>query len=180
MASPSASRVVVLLVGLALLVAGCGGGDEQGDDTSETTASSTEPRTAEPTATTTGVLEPVLLPLTFDGESCTYEGPPEIPPGTAELVFVNESEGRAAVNMVIVDDGYTIQDVIDDLGPEPSTGHHPPWTRELPGVWRPIAAGESHNWEGDLDPGLYAAVCAQTSPLGVWFGFGLTVGVDPG
>ncbi len=76
--------------------------------------------------------------------------------------------------MVILDEGKTIQDMIDDLGPEPSTGHHPSWTHEL-GTWRSIAAGESHHWEGDLEPGLYAMVCASTSPLGVWFGTGLTV-----
>jgi hypothetical protein len=76
--------------------------------------------------------------------------------------------------MVSIDDGYTIQDVIDDLGPEPSTGHHPPWTREL-GTWKTTEHGESHYWEGDLEVGLYAMVCARLSPIGVWFGTGLTV-----
>jgi hypothetical protein len=73
-------------------------------------------------------------------------------------------------------DGYTIQDVIDDLGPEPSTRHHPSWTREVFGVWRATESGETHRWEGDLEPGTYALVCAQLSPLGAWFGAGFDVG----
>ncbi len=156
------------------MFAACGGGDET-VDTVETTSTSSEPSTTEATTTTTAeTVEPVLLQLTFDGVSCTYEGPTELTPGPVELLFYNESEGSAATNMVSIDEGYTIQDVIDDLGPEPSTGHHPSWTREL-GTWRSIVPGESHHWEGDLEMGLYAMVCARLSPLGVWFGTGLTV-----
>lgn len=167
-------RVPALLALLALLLAACGGGDEA-VDTVETTSTSFEPSTTRPTTTTTALaVEPVLLQLSFDGESCTYEGPTGLSPGPVELVFYNESEGFAATNMVSIDEGYTIQDVIDDLGTEPSTGHHPYWTHEL-GTWRSTVPGEQHRWEGDLETGLYAAVCAQTSPLGVWFGFGLTV-----
>jgi hypothetical protein len=76
---------------------------------------------------------------------------------------------------VSIDEGYTIQDVIDDLGPEPSTGTQPYWTTGLRGMWRETAPGESHHWEGDLEGGLYAMVCARLSPSGVWFGTGLTV-----
>lgn len=159
---------------MILLFAACGGGDEA-VNTAEPTSTSSEPSTTEATTTTTAdAVGPVLLQLTFDGGSCTYDGPTELTPGPVELVFYNESEGSAATNMVSIDEGYTIQDVIDDLGPEPATGHHPPWTHEL-GTWRSTAPGERHQWEGDLEAGLYAAVCAQTSPLGVWFGFGLTV-----
>jgi hypothetical protein len=124
--------------------------------------------------TTADAVEPVLLELTFDGESCTYEGPTELSPGPVELRFYNESEESAATNMVSIDEGYTIQDVIDDLGPEPSTRFIPYWTREL-GTWRSTEPGERHHWEGDLEMGLYAMVCARLSPLGVWFGTGLTV-----
>jgi hypothetical protein len=124
---------------------------------------------------TAATVEPALIQLTFDGERCTYEGPTELIPGSVELFFHNESDGPAATNMVSIDEGYTIQDVIDDLGPEPSTGHHPSWTREIAGTWRTTAPGESHRWEGDLEMGLYAMVCARLSPLGVWFGTGLTI-----
>lgn len=112
------------------------------------------------------------LNLTFDGESCTYEGPTELKAGPVELVFLNESEVTAAANLVIHDEGYTVQDGIDEIGAEPSTGHHPSWTTEISGVWRSTGAGESHHWEGDLEPGIHIMVCARLSPLGVWFGTG--------
>lgn len=121
-----------------------------------------------------GTTDDGSLHLAFDGDNCTYDGPTDLVPGPVELVFHNDSDDWAAVNMVVLDEGYTIQDVIDDLGPEPSTGHHPPWTHEL-GTWQPIQDGERHVWTGDLEEGLYAMVCARTAPLGVWFGTGLTV-----
>lgn len=169
---PAMARILAVPIVLILLSTACGGGDEV--DTLETTSASSEPPTTEATATTTDAVDPVALRLTFNGESCTYDGTTELGPGPVELVFLNESEESAAVNLVSIDEGYSIQDVIDDLGPEPSTGHHPSWTREL-GTWSSTAPGETHRWEGDLEAGLYAMVCARLSPLGVWFGTGLTV-----
>jgi len=175
---PTPTRSVVwahaVLALFLLLLTACGGGEGVVEDP-ETPTTSPQPPTTEATTTTTDSVEPVPLRLAFDGENCTYEGPAELTPGPIELTFLNDGGGFAAVNLVSIDEGYTIQDVIDDLGPEPSTGHHPPWTREIPGPWRVIGTGESHSWEGGLQSGLYAAVCARMSPLGVWFGFGLTV-----
>jgi hypothetical protein len=179
------ARVLALLA--VLLLAACGGGDEAGVDTLGSTSTSPEPATTEattttePTTTTTeptttaAVVEPVLLQLTFDGGSCTYEGPTELTPGPVEVLFYNESEGPAATNIASIDEGYTIQDFIDYFGPEPWTGTQPYWTTGLRGIWRTTAPGESRHWEGDLEVGLYYMICARLSPLGVWFGTGLTV-----
>ncbi len=116
------------------------------------------------------------LRLTYDGGGCEYEGPSRVSPGSVMFDFVNQSDERAAANMVRLDDGYTIQDVIEDMGLEPSTGHHPPWTHEVVGVWQTTNGGGTHHWEGNLEPGTYALVCAEVSPLGVWFGAGFDVG----
>lgn len=115
------------------------------------------------------------LHLTFDGESCTYQGPTLFKAGPVTLRFFNESEGLAAVNLVRHNRDETIQDSINYIGEEPSTAHHPAWTTEIKGVWKVIAAGESHTWEGALEPGIHTMVCARLMPLGVWFGTGLTV-----
>jgi hypothetical protein len=115
------------------------------------------------------------LELTFDGESCIYEGPTEINPGVATFSFINNSEGVAAANMIILDEGKTIQDVIDHNGPEPSQKHAPVWSSDVPYIWEEINPGEIHTWEGRLWPGLHALVCARIEPLGVWFGTGITV-----
>ncbi len=117
------------------------------------------------------------LRLTFDGESCTYEGATELTPGPVELTFLNESEVSAAVAMSRIEEGHTLQDVVDAIGPEPGTEEAPSWMRHL-GTWRPVAPGESYLWEGDLNVGLYAMVCGHylvSESYAVWFGTGLTV-----
>ena len=146
-------RMLGVLAASALALSACGG-----DDATNATDAST--------ASTTVRADVASMTLTFDGKTCTYEGETEFAPGPVELDLLNESQGPAAVNLVSIDEGHTIQDVIDDLGPEPATGHHPSWTQEL-GTWQPTPAGGTHHWEGDLDEGLYAMVCAQTTPLGV-------------
>ena len=197
------ARVLAVLTVLILLSTACGGGDEV--DTLETTSTSSEkphPRGATgdvwpSTEATTIAADPDALHLTFNGESCTYDGPTELTPGPVELVFLNESEENARTVTVIIDEGHTVQDVIDDLGAEPSTGQQPPWTKSPPSPWvdaPPWAPergtgwstepGETFRREVDLEAGLYAMACARLSPhlpefvvtvLGVWFGTGLTV-----
>ena len=187
-------RWLILFTGVVLLLPAC---SDTADNSADTTlAPTTTATTAAPTATTAASLSdaaaglaeakgkssttttegrPVVpLRLTFNGDSCTYEGLTELTPGPVELVFLNQSEEAAAVNFVSIAGGHTIQDVIDGFDPEPATGHHPSWTKEL-GTWQSTAPGESHRWEGYLRAGLYAMVCARLLPLGVWFGTGLTV-----
>lgn len=119
-------------------------------------------------------IENRVLRLTFDGESCSYEGPTVLKAGPITLIFFNESKGTAAVNLVVHTGDETIQDAIDYIGEEPTTKHHPYWTREL-GTWKGVLPGERLTWEGDLEPGIYHMVCARFTPFGVWFGTGLTV-----
>ena len=128
--------------------------------------------TSEPTSCEE--VEGICLWLSFDGESCTYEGPTEFKKGWVTLLFINESDGSAAVNLARHTGDETIQDAIDDIGEEPSTGHHPSWMVEL-GTWKRIAPGESYTWKAVLEPGIHTMVCARLSPLGVWHGTGLTV-----
>lgn len=145
----SAPNAMALLMILPLLFTACAGSEE--------------------------VKEDRTLQLTFDGESCTYEGPTELKPGPVTLLFRNESEGWAAVNLVRHTGDETIQDAIDYIGEEPSTVHHASWTKEL-GTWTQVRRGESYTWEGVLEPGIHHMVCASLTPsYGVWFGGGFTV-----
>ena len=132
-------------------------------------------RTATPNPASCEEVEGICLELTFDGESCTYAGPTIITTGPVLLLFLNKSEGTAAANLVRHKGDETIRDMIDFIGEEPSTKHHPSWTVEIRGVYRSVKSGASHVWEGDLEPGIYSMVCARLVPLGVWFGTGLTV-----
>ena len=139
--------------------------------------------TTEVPATTVPALETATpkaseLRLRFHGEGCTYEGPTELQPGPAELIYVNESDGWSAMNFTVLDEGYTAQDVIDQLGPQPSKRHAPPWTKDM-GTWEAIAAGGTLSWSFDLEAGVYVMVCARQVPRQGWegwFGAGLTVG----
>ena len=176
-----ARRVVVALVGLALLSAACESGDD-GAETAQTTAAptttttvaSTTTTTVASTTTTTAAREAIALTLTFHGDSCTYEGPTELTPGPVELTYLNESEEIAALNLTEHMQDKTIQDVIDYIGEEPTTKHAPPWVRDL-GTWRGVGAGMNHSWKWDIEPATYHMVCARMTPLAVWFGTGLTV-----
>jgi hypothetical protein len=165
---PFSLRRLILFTAVVLLLPSC---SDTADDSADTTLAPTT------TTTATDAVDPVPLRLTFDGESCTYKGMTELTPGPVQLVFLNESEEPAAVNMVSIDEGYTLQDNIETFGPdEPSTGHHPWWTREL-GTGQSTAPGESHHWEGDLEAGLYFMACLSLviPQVLVWKGAGLTV-----
>ena len=180
------SQQVMLAILIMFLLVGCGAAATP-TPTPEPTATLVPPTatpvpptdTPEPTSTSKPTsceeVEGICLELTFDGGSCTYDGPTDFKTGSVTLNFLNESEGRAAVNLVRHTGDETIQDMKDTFVEEPSTGHHPYWTTEIYGVWKAIDAGESHTWEGALEPGIHTMVCARMTPLGVWFGTGLTV-----
>jgi len=123
--------------------------------------------------------------LTFDGENCTYEGPTELKAGPVTIELVNEMEEAAVgefrndsqVNLMRHTGGESIQDMIDYLGPEPSTRHQPFWvSNPEPQPWNfPLYAGRTFSWEGSLEPGTYTLICARATPFGVWFGTGLII-----
>jgi hypothetical protein len=120
-------------------------------------------------------IEGVCLELIFDGESCLYEGPTSIMTVPITLIFRNDSDRAATTNMIRLKGDKTIQDLIEYNGEEPSQTHHPSWSVEIPGVWRTTGPGESHVWEGVLEPGIHAVVCFSCCPGGVWFGSGFSV-----
>ena len=122
------------------------------------------------------------LLLTFNGDSCTYEGPTRLKAGPVTLVFFNESEGAAGVYLVRHTGEETIQDAIDYIGEEPSSqsyhlvkGDTPTWVSPVQNLWRPVSSGESNTWEGDLEQGIYHMICESSGPSATWFGTGLTV-----
>lgn len=133
------------------------------------------PPTDTPEPTSCEEVEGICLLLSFDGETCTYEGPTEFRKGWVTFQFLNRSEGTAAADLLWHTGDKTIQDLIDFFGEEPSTKHHPYWTIENLGVWDYILAGESHTWEGVLEPGIHTMVCVRHTPNGVWYGGGFTV-----
>jgi hypothetical protein len=176
--------VVILCVVFVAFLASCA--DESGtvEVTVEVTATPLLPTSTPIPPTATSVPTPcdevdgTCLYLYFDGENCVYEGPSEIKSGPVTFIYFNdkdESEGSSYVNMVRHTGDKTIQDMIDYIGEEPDTKHHPGWSIEIAGVFRSVRFGESHTWEGVLEPGVHTMICADVSPLGVYYGGGFTV-----
>ena len=167
-------KSLFLLFGL-LIISAC--------TTSQPAPTSTSlPPTVTPPPTSCKVVEGICLELTFDGESCIYEGPTDLKPGPVTIIFHNESDDWAGTNLMRLLGDKTLEDLIyyHGLGDEPGTHHaNKDWTITSPGIWKEIRAGESHFWEGALEPGIHAWLCVRTlawpEPLGVYFGTGWTI-----
>ena len=174
-------NVFFLLVAL-LLVTACA-------TTQPAPTSTSLPPTETPQPRSCDVVDGICLDLTFDGESCIYDGPTDLQSGPVTLIFHNESDEWAETNMIRILGDKTLQDVILRVGEEPlehDAAHvwrwfAAPWWFTIPGVdKRDLGPGESNFWEGVLEPGIHALFCvrhpAWPEQFGVWLGTGLTVG----
>jgi hypothetical protein len=123
-------------------------------------------------------VEGTCLSLTFDGDSCKYDGFTEPAAVPVKLFFYNESDAYAAVVLLRHTGDETGQDMIDYMGEEPSKKHAPSWTKIL--LERGIPSGRSLSWDNslehvDLESGIYTLACVKTSPHRAWIGAVVTV-----
>ena len=168
---------------LIVCLVACTGEPETVEVTVEVTATPMPPTSTPIPPTATSVPTPcddvdgTCLYLFFGGDDCVYKGPSEIKSGPVTLLFLNESEETAVVNMLRLDEDKTVQDYIDHAGEEPSPFHAPYWVTHMDGVWGAgnFGIGESHTWEGILEPGIHVMVCGGMKPLALWTGGVLTV-----
>ena len=174
-------RMPAMLMVVALVLPACGGTTEDETATTvgvtTTTAAPTTTSTTQLATTATTTPEPpppaILLPVNFDGEGCTYDGPAELAAGPAELSYTNLSDGNAWIALNRHTGDATIQDAIDHFGESPSSTECPSWKHDVIRAF--VKPGETRSWGVDLDAALYHMVCYLRSPLSVWFGAGLTV-----
>ncbi len=132
------------------------------------------PPTDTPEPSSCEEVEGICLELSFDGESCTYEGPTDLKTGPVTLLFLNESETTAYAGLVKLTGDKTIQDLIEYNGEEPSTKHAPFWTQTI-FAYQVVPEGGSNIWKGLLEGGTYAMLCFSVTPHGAWLATGLTV-----
>lgn len=111
--------------------------------------------------------------LTFDGSDCVHEGPADVTAGVVAVEFVNDSDGLANIQVMLLDEGKTTHDYIDQFSPDQASSHFPPFASDMGGQ-PPAEAGETTTWEASLAAGQYIALCG-TSRNPPAFGFGLTV-----
>ena len=117
----------------------------------------------------------LVLEINYYGDSFEFQGPTDFKPQPVKLLFYNKSQGYASANLVMHNDGYSHQDMIDTFTNGFSVGHHPDWTTEVAGVYKEINDNRKHTWIGYLGPGLYTLVSASMDPFGVWYVTGLTI-----
>ena len=151
---PGKVHVLTSVVPLLLMLGACGDSDET--SSSDTAASTSEVRQ-----------------LTFTGSDCLYEGPEEVTAGVVAVELVNDSDGLVNVFVGRLDEGKTVQDLMDVFGPEPRTGALEPFVSDTGGQ-SPAKAGETIRWESSLEAGVYVTSCVRSN-TGAWFGGGFTV-----
>ncbi len=116
------------------------------------------------------------MQLTFDGETCVYEGPTEMEPGPVTLVISNESDDYGGAWFVELIQDHTIDDFHEYWGEYPAPGGYMPgWTQTIVRE-AALTAGRTVEWQGDLVEGTHALVCVQQgTPGAVLFGTEVTV-----
>lgn len=111
--------------------------------------------------------------LTFDGETCHYEGPEVVTEGDVTITLLNETDFEASLWMVKLDEGKTWQELLDYIGPPGTSVEPPAWSSgnfiasKLPD--KPNATLYT------LNEGLYGICCCTCNELseqnrGVWPG----------
>lgn len=115
------------------------------------------------------------LKVTFTGDDCKYDGPKKFRTGSVTFTFFNENDSESMVNLMLLTEDKTIQDMKEHIGPEPAYHHAPYWVDNRYPTYRPIPPGESYLFEFDLIAGTYAIACVQGLPFEAYFGGGFIV-----
>jgi hypothetical protein len=111
--------------------------------------------------------------LTFDGEECRYDGPNEVVEGDRIITFKNITELDVILDVQRLDDGKTMQDLLDYVDEVGQDGPRSTWTSS------PIKSPVPDNpdaWEYSLEEGLHVMICnLNEPPFGFWPGASLQV-----
>ena len=113
--------------------------------------------------------------VTFDGESCIYDGPEVIQEGKVVFSLNNNSEATVIFNIYAHEESYTWQDVLEYYGEPGSTYGWPEWYIDIESSF---IFSEPNAREFPLNPGLHSIVVMVTfdsgpsmypcAPLDVW------------
>jgi hypothetical protein len=145
--------LLVLLIGMALVIVACA---------------------SEKSVTLCDAEEGPCIGVRFDGDNCTVEGPTEKVLGTYALIFANESEGAARVEIGRLSSGWDLMDLVKDTADRP-TGYAPTWTLPM-GLWNTtVAAGETHTYQPELGEAAdYGILCFRIPQYAI-YGDGFTL-----
>lgn len=110
--------------------------------------------------------------LTFDGNTCQYDGPKAITEGEVTITLDNKTNYELSLWAGKLDEGRTWQDMLEYIGVPGSSVELPPWAH-----WSVLATkvpDHPNTTKYALKEGLYAINCCTCGeikgPRGVWPG----------
>jgi hypothetical protein len=108
------------------------------------------------------------LTVTFEPESCRYEGPAVIQAGEVKLIFDNRSEKVVDDGIRLIPDGHTWQDYVEILTLKDTNNWSPDWSVLQSGS---VVIDDPRAKVYDFKPGLYALDCTEYTDTGGWIVF---------
>jgi hypothetical protein len=96
--------------------------------------------------------------VTFDGQTCEYDGPATIAEGNVVLELRNLTDRSADLIPLRLDADKTWQDVLDHFGEPGSILHKPDWLHESRSRSIPESPGAL---DFTFQPGLHGIFCTQ-------------------
>ena len=116
-----------------------------------------------------------VLQMTFDGQQCTYEGPTVLSAGEVEITYHNQSAERVWADFTKLDEGRSIQDLLD-YNADPSSLGQPLFASSI-WIERTLSANSSSTPKmAIVEPGLYFLTCGTWTPSYVIYsGSALTI-----
>ena len=180
----------VLVILVVILLLGCSASDAEPDSLPVTQAPPADtPTPVPPTATTrpTPILptaaptadSSIMFVVTFDGEDCYVEGPTELAAGVYSFTFIDNSDMKAQLWIVHLDEGYTTQDLLDGQSEPGEWYPKPSWA-----AYDTMNSSKVDKSEGKsvrtstwiLDKlGEHTILCYVPSPQKIWMPAGILI-----
>ncbi len=146
-----------MVAAASLLVSGCSSEGDASEDPAEAS-----PTVAAETSVAEEPAEGVPLTVTFDGDTCVYDGPTELSPGEVTVTLINGSNRMSYVEMAKLQDGVTFEDVTAYTSPEPFEG------ARSEDLYEPMEFDQAQAWPGGdgstggtVTSGDYVLACIQ-------------------
>jgi hypothetical protein len=160
-----AHAIAGLALTSALLLTACDSGDASGEEPVETATTSL----AQDEATDDGT-DQETLSVTFDGSSCSYDGPDQLNAGDVTLQGTNDSDLILRVSIDLLVDGATVDDFVEYLQPEPKEVAAPDFVETQAQVV--VAPGTTDGFSYPLGGGEHVLVCVtyadEEAPPAAW------------
>jgi hypothetical protein len=105
------------------------------------------------------------LTVTFEPESCRYEGPAVIQAGEVKIIYDNRTEKKVNDDVRLIPDGYTYQDHVEILTLKETNNWAPDWSVIQSGS---VDIDDPRAKVYDFKQGLYALACIEWTDTGGW------------